>query len=79
MVDKPNNQEMDDICYIQDLDVSKKLTILLNPENLEIPTNFQVLYKSNFTDTVVYKINYDQWNLQLLLDSIIWIVFYRFF
>lgn len=33
------------------------LKILLDPENPNIPTNFEFLFKSNYTNTVVYKIN----------------------
>lgn len=33
------------------------LTILLDPKNRDIPTNFEFLFKSNYTNTVVYKIN----------------------
>lgn len=33
------------------------LKILLDPENPNIPTNFQFLFKSNYTNTTVYKIN----------------------
>ena len=33
------------------------LLILLDPENSEIPDNFELLYKSELSETVVYKIN----------------------
>jgi len=33
------------------------LKILLDPENENIPPNFEFIYKSNNTNTVVYKIN----------------------
>lgn len=60
LIYQPYNPDPNDSWHIQNLAVSEKLTILLNPDNPEIPTNFQLLYRSNFTDTVVYKINYDR-------------------
>ena len=36
----------------------ENLKILSNPDDPRIPTNFELLFKSNFTGTVVYKINH---------------------
>ncbi len=36
----------------------ENLNILSNPDDPRIPTNFELLFKSNFTGTVVYKINH---------------------
>ena len=33
---------------------------LIEPANTKIPENFELLYKSDKTDTVVYKINWDE-------------------
>ena len=33
------------------------LLVLLDPENSKIPSNFELLYKSDITEAVVYKIN----------------------
>jgi len=35
---------------------NKNLEILLNPNNQNIPNNFELLYKSNQTNTIIYKI-----------------------
>jgi len=39
---------------------NEKLKILLNPDNPNIPSNFNLLYKSNQTNTVVYKIIHNE-------------------
>lgn len=36
----------------------RDLEILFDPENTNIPNNFELIYKSNKTGTVVYKINH---------------------
>lgn len=36
---------------------AEQLSILSDPTNPNIPSNFQLLYKSNYTNTTVYKIN----------------------
>ena len=44
---KENNQTLD-------------LLKLIEPSNQKIPENFELLYKSDKTETVVYKINWDE-------------------
>ena len=64
-----SNPKIDYIIYESDKpkhrDPSKEITgqfldleILFDPENINIPNNFELIYKSNKTGTVVYKINH---------------------
>ena len=57
VVYQPYVQDPDNGWYEQDSSVGKKLTILLTPDHPDIPANFEVIYKSNVTDTIIYKIN----------------------
>ena len=51
--DKPNRASSR-----EDLGQYEDLQVLFNPNNPSIPDNFELIYKSNKTGTVVYKINH---------------------
>ena len=51
----PYSSDPNDVWYIPK-SINEKLQIFSDPFHSEIPENFKLLYKSNKTDTVVYKI-----------------------
>ncbi len=51
--------ENDLIWYTEDRPKAD-ISILANPNSIDFPNNFELIYYSNKTDTFVYKIHYDQ-------------------
>ena len=50
----------DDTLWYQKLPYFADITILSEPNNEKFPTNFELLYHSNKTNTFLYKIHYDK-------------------